>query len=473
MANAITVEAVTKHGHTDGEVAQDGKPCFWQDGFSGMAQAIAAVGCVPRFNELTATLEARLPGSDEFLPLKSVAPALVEILGRGVKAFHATKDGEVRRYKFNCTNKEVLAFGEVAWAVDSDWCPRVNPFLNWVYTLDKDTDDDILKGWLFRLFEFEDPPELVEWTAKYIAMSVISRQLHPDHTSAQVLPILYSADQGVGKSSMLEFALPLDDNGKKTYWASGDLTEGSEKERIEKILGTVIFEADEWDVEDARQTRTLKSFVSRNTDRVRLAYRHDPENYPRRSTIVATTNMKLGVPYDPSGSRRYVQLTITKGQEDRKNIRLIMEGLRKALWAQALHAVQNEVPFHMSPELHKRLQVPNIDKHRVRDVLEDAVEVYLGERIRKDCQFVYFHEIADGVTAGRDRGLSENERTSVLKRVSRMLKMLGYETHRRRFTAGQLTIVGRSGVSREQLTEEVLWGSGPVMKVAMPTTTTV
>ena len=117
---------------------------------------------------------------------------------------------------------------------------------------------------------------------------------------------------------------------------------------------------------------SLKAFVSRQDDGgIRLAFRRNPEDAPRRCIIVGTTNRTDVLPNDPTGNRRFVPVVLGKAT---RSVEDYMAFHRDQLWAEALarHAegVNPKLPRALMPQA-----ADAAEAHRNRDVIiEDALD---------------------------------------------------------------------------------------------------
>ena len=118
---------------------------------------------------------------------------------------------------------------------------------------------------------------------------------------------------------------------------------------------------------------SLKSFISRQDDGgIRLAFRRNPEDAPRRCIIVGTSNRHDVLPNDPTGNRRFIPVVLHRPSQA---VEEYMSIHRAQLWAEALYRHAQDI----SPRLPRDLMpqaTEAAESHRNRDVvIEDALDL--------------------------------------------------------------------------------------------------
>ncbi len=151
------------------------------------------------------------------------------------------------------------------------------------------------------------------------------------------IPVIVG-EQGCGKSTLLVELPPPDFQDE---WFSESVDFGQpRKEQVESASGAIIVEFSELKGVHRTALESLKSFISRRTDIVRLSYRRYPETV-RRCWVGAGTANSDGVgvlPYDASGQRRFVivETPLPYNNEVRtRRVRAYMGQNREQLWAEA------------------------------------------------------------------------------------------------------------------------------------------
>lgn len=141
----------------------------------------------------------------------------------------------------------------------------------------------------------------------------------------QMVPVIVSHGQGVGKSDMWKALVPDKDwHGDVPLFGLGP------KEIAEKTAGKWIQENAEMQGFSRTAAEEMKGLISRTGDQARKAYGHDARKNLRRWLLVCTSNIMYFL-NDPSGGRRYWPWLTEK---------VDVAGIardRDALWAHAVH----------------------------------------------------------------------------------------------------------------------------------------
>ena len=120
--------------------------------------------------------------------------------------------------------------------------------------------------------------------------------------------LVLSGPQGIGKSSFLKIL-----GGD---WFNDSITSFSGKEPMEQLMGTWLVELSEMQATNKADNDQIKAFLSRPSDKFRLAYGRRTQEYPRQCAFAATTNDAIFLK-DRTGGRRFwpVACGIGKGNE--------------------------------------------------------------------------------------------------------------------------------------------------------------
>jgi predicted P-loop ATPase len=155
-------------------------------------------------------------------------------------------------------------------------------------------------------------------------IGAVARVYRPGH-KFDFVPILEGV-QGKGKSTFIE-VLGL-------HWYNelmGDV--GDPAKMIEAMQGSWILELGELSAMQRSEVNDLKAFVTRTTDKARLAWAKRVGEYPRQCIFIGSTNDREYL-RDQTGGRRFWPIVCrVEGQID--NPRLRREILQ--VWAEALH----------------------------------------------------------------------------------------------------------------------------------------
>lgn len=176
--------------------------------------------------------------------------------------------------------------------------------------------------------------------------------------------LVLEGEQGIGKSTLISIL------GGEWYGDIG-ITD-SDKDTIDAMRGNWIIEVSEMVCSRKVETDKLKSFLSRTTDRVRLAYRRNAEDYPRQSIFIGTINPEEGSGYlkDVTGNRRFWPVVCHK---------VDFEGLREIrnqLLAEAVIRYFKGEKLYLEGEL-IRMANEETEKRRQRDPWIEPIREWL------------------------------------------------------------------------------------------------
>ena len=298
----------------------------WAPTPPGVAAAVAGLGFGVRFNSRRQRMEVSIPedlrvsGQGDWEPVSEHVEALLVVTV-------AERCGAVTAMR--------------RWREWLTWClvgkPPVDPFVEWLEALPAWDGVERLDDWL-TIFEPAPttPPAVVRFVSRLIPMAVVARALRPG-CGADIMPVLVGP-QGMGKSRTLR-ALMAD-----REWFSDSLSLHDDlKVWVEKSLGPCLIEVAEMSGASRQETAKLKSLLSATKDEVRLAYRRDAGEYPRRFFPVGTANDRRTLPNDPTGNRRFAVVNFVGNTPDFPNADAAVAAVteqRGALFGEALARIR-------------------------------------------------------------------------------------------------------------------------------------
>ena len=262
-----------------------------------------------------------------------------------------------------------MVYGRERWStvLNAHLCSRErDPFLEWLRERPAWDHAPRLDTYLDDLFGAGQSP-LVRWVGQFLFLGPVHRAHTPGAQLAE-MPVLVGR-QGIGKSALMLNLFPTEHAG----WVNDGLHLAADpKVRAEALLGRVLVEASEMAGSTRADLDSLKSFISRQDDGgIRLAFRRNPEDAPRRCIIVGTSNRLDSLPNDPSGNRRFIPVVLNRATQAVEDY---MDTYRDQLWAEAVHrhaeGTNPKLPRDLMPQAAEAAE-----SHRNRDVmLEDAIE---------------------------------------------------------------------------------------------------
>lgn len=158
-------------------------------------------------------------------------------------------------------------------------------------------------------------------------VAAVRRTMRPGTKFDQVLTLV--GPQGIGKSTIW--------SKLAGQWFSDDLAISDMKDKTasEKLAGNLIVEIAELAGMRKTEAESVKSFISRTTDKFRPAYGRSVETYPRECILVATTNATDGFLRDPTGNRRWWAVNVAG--HGHASVHKLDQATIDQIWAEAKH----------------------------------------------------------------------------------------------------------------------------------------
>jgi len=145
--------------------------------------------------------------------------------------------------------------------------------------------------------------------------------------------LIVEGSQGIGKSTACRIL------GRN--WAGDMQLDPHAKDSIAMMLGKWVIELSEMTALRWHDANSLKSFITREKDTVRLAYERHAKDFPRQSIFIGTVNPEhVGYLNDITGNRRY-WIVRFNGQVDLVSL----ENDCDQLWAEARLRYEDEKPY--------------------------------------------------------------------------------------------------------------------------------
>ena len=181
--------------------------------------------------------------------------------------------------------------------------------------------------------------------------------------------MLYGA-QRRGKSRGLRALVSPTIQGKVTGWFTDEEIDMESKDGTLLLQTAWLLEVGEMDSFKGRKHSTIKQFLSRQEDRIRVPYGRYIESRPRHCILAGTTNEKEYLS-DTTGNLRYYGVGI-----DTVDVTWIEEN-REQIWAEVLQMYRAGKPWYFETLKEQvRLQEHN-KRFEVRSPWFDVIENYL------------------------------------------------------------------------------------------------
>jgi predicted P-loop ATPase len=244
---------------------------------------------------------------------------------------------------------------------------------------------------------------LVRAVSRIALIAAVRRVRHPGVKYDEM--VVLEGGQGTGKSTFLQILAVNDD-----WFADEVPLHGDGKATIEALSGVWIGEAAELKGIRKGEVEQLKSFLSRRSDKGRLAYARLSKRVPRQFVLFGTTNSEKYL-IDPSGNRRF--WPVKTGAFD-------LEALRRDLdqiWAEAAYWEAKDESIRLDPELWESAEAEQLKRHLEDPYLLSLME-HLGEMRGKIAVEDVFRLL----------GLPVERRTDHHnRRVGEAMRKIGYE----------------------------------------------
>jgi len=267
--------------------------------------------------------------------------------------------------------------------------------------------------WLIDYAGAEDTP-YVRAVSRLPLVAAVRRILSPG-CKFDEMPVL-EGPQGGGKSSLLRTLCPDES------WFTDDLPlDGDAKRFIEAVKGKWIVEAGELKGMRKAEADALKSALSRQVDRARMAYGREPVELARQCVIFGTTNSERYLK-DTTGNRRY--WPIRCGTLDVAGLAKV----RDQLWAEAARLEADGASIRLDPALYPHAaeaQGARQQEDPFYELLEAALSGLVGKLRSQD---------AWSIVGKGDPG---NRSQDDMNRLGEAMRALGWERSRRRFDDGR------------------------------------
>jgi predicted P-loop ATPase len=139
-----------------------------------------------------------------------------------------------------------------------------------------------------------------------------------------------------------------------------------------------IVEIEEMDFATKAEAKAIKAFLSRRTDRIRVAYGRVPQDYPRQSIFIGTYNPLDGESQylnDPTGNTRFWPVSLPDQKIDVE--RIIAD--RDQFWAEAV-VKSKDCKLYLDTALETVLaDIQHVKKEM--DVWQETIEPWLESRM--------------------------------------------------------------------------------------------
>jgi putative DNA primase/helicase len=210
----------------------------------------------------------------------------------------------------------------------------------------------------------EDTPYVRAVTRKMF-VAAIKRIYEPGCKFDYMLVLV--GPQGAGKSSILAKM------GKQ--WFSDSLKTFDSKEAGEHLQGAWIIEIGELAAMKKAEVDEIKQFLSKESDRYRVAYDRIVTDFPRKCVFFGTTNNNNFL-QDMTGNRRFWPVTVDPDKRSKNHFTELTDYVVGQTWAEALSLYKEGEPLELDNEIYAEAQKAQ-ERHMESDPREGLIVEYL------------------------------------------------------------------------------------------------
>ena len=224
--------------------------------------------------------------------------------------------------------------------------------------------------------------------------------------------LILEGAQGIGKSTVCAIL--------GGGWYGDIVLDPHARDTVDAIRGKWVVELSEMEVTRRSDAQALKAFISRTTDRARLAYERTTKDFPRQCVFVGTINPdEMGYLSDNTGNRRFWPVKCG-GDFDLD----AFKGVRDQLIAEAYQAFKKGEVLYLKGNVAKLAEIEQ-NKRRHVDPWQDVAEDWL-EAEGKEVQELSMQQVYELILGGNIKNISRTEQC----RIGRILSDMGWNKHR-------------------------------------------
>ena len=271
-----------------------------------------------------------------------------------------------------------------------------------------------MDSWIVRYCGAKDSAYVRIVSRKWL-ISAIARLFKPGCKVDNVLVL--EGEQGTKKSTLLRILCY--DN-----FLDGGIDIRS-KDGLMSLFGKWIIEFSELEGMNGRSADTIKAFLAKQDDKIRLPYGKTEQFFKRTCVFVGTTNKDQYLE-DPTGNRRFWPIKIEKADLIR------LEKDRDQIWAEAYQAFRNGEKWWVDEEEEdaKFFRIEQSDRVIHSDI-EDHIFEYLKSKIIEDGRvLVKLHDIWRECLGGKLSAIDRKKEHEIAECLRRLGLKKGHTSHK-------------------------------------------
>jgi len=300
--------------------------------------------------------------------------------------------------------------------LNSDYIPKVNPFLEYFETLpDWDGNDHIEK--LANTVELADQTQVDYWKMCLKKFLIGLTACAIDDSITNETSIILSGEQGIGKTKWLNLLVP-DKLDPRKYLYVGTIYDHNKDSQL--YLSTkLLINLDELESLNKDEIGYLKSLFTLDSITLREPYMRKSKTYVRRASFVGSVN-KAQFLTDPTGSRRFLSFE-AKDIDYEHNVNMDM------VFAQALSLFKSGEKFYFDLGEIKIINENNED-FRIRSYEEELFLTYFSKPDNNDVQMNRYEILQTSEIAQLLNSKSPTLRITdaTLRKLGQVMKGLGF-----------------------------------------------
>lgn len=252
-----------------------------------------------------------------------------------------------------------------------------------------------------KLYDIQ-PNEYYKAASKSWWVGIVQRIMHPGSKFDMILVI--SGQQGIGKSQFGKSIATLNWNGgmsnidvQPNYFGDDELP-FDKKDAYEQLGGIMIYELPEFEKYYKKSdASTIKSFVSKTSDKFRKSYGRRVAEYRRQCVFIATTNDNKPL-RDRTGNRRFLPFysRMPKNTSRLYDEKYWNEDIRNQCLAEAMYYFEEGFnPMSSFSDEAKRIWDELNDKATIENDSLPIVEMYVNNKFPKNFYDLTFEQMKE------------------------------------------------------------------------------